>query len=105
MIDKVEYRAAAAGWPGVILSDTLSVRPLCDISNFTKTLAVAGAQIVPRHAAPAPPGVPADIATHTELVCAERSSMFGLLIPCSLRNRCSWSRRCKLAPTWSRTRR
>ncbi|KAI5452093.1 nuclear mRNA export, poly(A)+RNA binding protein [Naganishia albida] len=59
--------AAGAGWPGVILSDTLSVRPLCDIVNFSKSLAVAGAQIVPRHAAPAPPGVPADIAAHTEL--------------------------------------
>lgn len=53
----------------MILSDTLAVRPTCDISNFTKSLAVAGAQIVPRHVAPPPDGVPADIAARTDLVC------------------------------------
>lgn len=34
---------------------------------------------MPRHAGPAPPGVPADIAAHTELVRAERSLTSGLL--------------------------
>lgn len=74
-------RAAAAGWPGVILSDTLAVRPTCDISNFTKSLAVAGAQIVPRNAVPAPEGVPADIAARTDLVGAARLSVRAKLIP------------------------
>ncbi|KAJ9126983.1 hypothetical protein QFC24_001214 [Naganishia onofrii] len=52
---------AAAGWPGLILSDSISVRSACDTSNFTKSLAVAGAQIVPRAGA-LPPGVSAEIA-------------------------------------------
>ncbi|KAJ9096088.1 hypothetical protein QFC19_007314 [Naganishia cerealis] len=55
--------AAAAGWPSLILSDTISLRSLCDISNFTKSLAVAGAQIVPRHVGPPPAGVSAEIAS------------------------------------------
>ncbi|KAJ9098728.1 hypothetical protein QFC21_004376 [Naganishia friedmannii] len=56
--------AAAAGWPGLILSDSISVRSACDTANFTKSLAVAGAQIVPRHTGPPPlpPGVSAEIA-------------------------------------------
>jgi hypothetical protein len=94
-------RAAAAGWPGVILSDTLAVRPTCDISNFTKSLAVAGAQIVPRNVIPAPEGVPADIAARTDLVGGAlvrpcRADSF-----CSPQNKCLLSCKCKPARIWS----
>jgi hypothetical protein len=40
------FRSQLAGWDGIILSDTFSIRQYCGHVNFTKSLAVNDATIV-----------------------------------------------------------